>query len=120
MQRNTHTNTRTRKTSRTRAIALQRIETRIVIALFCAVLCSIGLYIYFVSATIVHAVIAKDAQQEIMNAHSRIAELEVAYLSQKDTITPSLAHELGFIDVTAKHFVERSRYLGRADARATQ
>ena len=119
-KKNTHTKIHTRRNTHARAAALRGLEARMVIALFCAALCSVGVYIYFVSATIVHAVVAKDTQHEIVNAHSRIAELEAAYLAHKDALTPEHAAELGFQAIAAKHFVERTRYLGRADARAAQ
>lgn len=96
------------------ALALQNIEKKVVAVLLMGVLIFAVLYMYFLGSAVVHAVVRKEVQHNIADAHSRIAELEVSYLERKDDITTSLAHELGFTSIAQKDFVERVRYLGRA------
>lgn len=99
----------------TAAIALQTIEFHAVKILL-AILIVLGLlYVYFLGSAVVHAVVRKEVQQDIAQASSRIAELEVAYLSRKNDVTAELASELGFTHVAHKSYLERSRYLGQAN-----
>ncbi|MAZ67773.1 hypothetical protein CL652_03335 [bacterium] len=74
------------------------------------------LYVYFVGTAVVHAVARKEVQQDLAQFNSRVAELEVDYLSRKNKVTTEMAVEMGLEELTRKDYVERARYLGRASA----
>lgn len=107
MQRNTRT--------QTRALVLYRIQQRVIALLVLFAVVLVMLYTYFVGTAVVHAVVRKEVQQDIAEVNSRIAELEVSYLQQKNSVTHELAAEMGFSSVAQKDYVERARYLGRVD-----
>lgn len=67
----------------------------------------IGLYIYFVSSSIVNVVLREEIEVEVQEAHTRLSELETHYLSLKDGIDYELALSIGFTNVTDKQFVTR-------------
>ena len=108
-------NTHLYKRVRSIALATHKIEQQAVLLLFVAALVLGGLYVYFVASAVVHAVVRKDVQDDIARVHSEIAELEVVYLQHKDAITLGRANSLGFVTIADKVFIERTRYIGRAD-----
>jgi len=75
------------------------------------------LYVYFLGSAVLNAVVRKEVQHNTAQANSHLAELEVDYLQRKNGITKTLAREMGFSSVGEKEYVERARYLGRADTR---
>ncbi|MBL4644556.1 MAG: hypothetical protein JKX80_01685 [Candidatus Pacebacteria bacterium] len=101
--------------AKTVAIILHTVQQRTVgLLLILTVLLGV-LYIYFLGTAVVHAVERKETQSAIAQASSRIADLEVSYLKGKNKITLDLATDLGFSRIANKEYVERVRYLGRAD-----
>ncbi len=96
-------------------VVAHRIEQRAVLLLLAVAVLLAGLYMYFVASAVVHAVVRKDVQDIIAQKHSEVAELEVAYLARKNEITTTRAEELGFTRIAQKSYVERARYIGRAD-----
>ena len=96
------------------ALLLTNVVQRAVCLLLVALVLLGALYMYFLASAVVHAVVRKEVQHTIAEAHSRIADLEVSYLSRKNGITQEVASNLGFTSVAQKTYVERARYLGRA------
>jgi hypothetical protein len=105
-----------RRRAKAVAIILYTAERKAVGALLLCTIALALLYVYFLGSAVVHAVARKEVQQDIAQASSRIAELEVEYLQRKDRITRELASEMGFRSIAQKDYIERARYLGRADS----
>lgn len=61
-----------------------------------------GLYVYFVSASVVHVIVHKEVDREIATLNSHISELETQYLVAKENITLTDAYARGFTKQSAK------------------
>jgi hypothetical protein len=90
------------------SIAAHFEEGRVFWSLVGFIVFLIGLYLYFVSASIVNVLMHEEMSLEISKTHSRISELEMKYVKEKDSVTMNLATNMGFVSVSEKHFVERS------------
>ena len=73
-----------------------------------------GLYIFFVSSSVVYVVLREEIASELANIHAETAELESEYLSLRNGINKSLATELGFVATEYKGFAERDDTLGQS------
>lgn len=73
----------------------------------CFVLVLVGVisYMYFVSLSIVHVVMQKEAASNIIQLRSEIATLETAYIEAKHNISSQLASAEGFTSVDSKIFI---------------
>ena len=100
---------------RAAALVFNTVVQRATVLLAVGIIILALLYMYFLASAVVHAVVRKEVQHTIAEAHSRVADLEVSYLARKNTITHEVAKDLGFKSVAQKSYVERARYLGRAD-----
>jgi len=98
------------------ALVLHNIEQRVVGLLMIAILLLAVMYVYFLGGAVVHAVERREIQNDISSASSRLADLEVEYLANKNAITTDLANELGFSRIATKEYVARARYSGQANA----
>ena len=68
-----------------------------------------GLYIYFVSASVVHVIARKEIDREIMQMNSHIGELESTYITAKQAITEDTIGQYGFVPApTQKIYVQRT------------
>ena len=105
------------KQIRSLAIAAHNVEQHAVLILLGLTVGLAFLYIYFLGSAVVHVVERRETQNTIANVSSQIANLEDEYFKRKSNITGSLAVEMNFEPIESKQFVERSRYLGRADIR---
>jgi len=61
------------------------------------VLVTAGLYIYFVSISVVNVVQREGVDQEIAGLYSRVGELEAEYIKLSYDITRDEAKSLGFV-----------------------
>lgn len=116
--RKTHIPLRTRV--RTLAIALHHGEQRAAGVLLALTVVLAMLYVYFLGSAVVHAVARREVQQDIARTSSHVADLEGRYLQAKNRITEDMAHRMGFRSVAQKEYVERARFLGRADTRTRE
>jgi len=82
-------------------------ERRFFIVLVSVAVFLFGLYIFFVSSSIVNVLVREEIELEIAQLHSQIGEIESTYIVQKDAISLDLAYSLGFIDATSKIFITR-------------
>jgi hypothetical protein len=81
-------------------------RTAVMVAGSCFVL-AFGLYMYFLSASIVNVVIRQEIDTEIRETSTRIAELEARYVAAKGTVTEATASEKGFMNASTKTFVSK-------------
>jgi hypothetical protein len=94
---------------RNRVFTITYVEERKVFwILISLALLLIGLYLYFVSVSVVNVLMREEAVLKTASLHSRISVLEAHYLREQDKITENLAEELGFVAVSKKHFVARA------------
>jgi hypothetical protein len=68
-----------------------------------------GLYVYFLSASVYNVVLRKEMSLEMSTVNTRISELESAFLQKNNDITMSMAEGMGFspIDDSYKTYVVR-------------
>jgi len=69
-------------------------------------LLSIFSYIYFLSLSVVHVVMRKEVQQELLALRSEIVFLESSYIDAKHKISSSLASVPGFTVSEQKTFID--------------
>lgn len=78
---------------------------RVSVTILALILCSFLSYGYLINATIGNVVARQQAQSSITKLSAELATLETVHLQLKNNIAPSLAIQLGFVDVAEPHFV---------------
>ena len=61
-----------------------------------------ALYIYFISASVVHVIARKEVDREIAHVASAIGDLEFAYITAKQAIAPERLAKYGFLSAPAQ------------------
>lgn len=69
---------------------------------------SVVAYMYFLSLSVVHVVMRKEASQEIGKLRSEIASLEASYIEAKHQISAKVADIDGFSENQEKVFISKS------------
>lgn len=85
---------------------IQKKET-ITYCLLAVIVVLVGLYIYFLSASIVHVVMRKDTTRLITEFSSHIATLEGRYIEAQHRVSTAVATLEGYEKPTEKIFVQR-------------
>ncbi|MCW9054796.1 MAG: hypothetical protein OQJ98_02335 [Candidatus Pacebacteria bacterium] len=98
--------------SRTISHKIHGIERQVCIGLFMFSLILLGLYVYFVGASVVDVVVRKEVDLRIAEVNSRLSELELDYITKKDTINLEFAQANGFHRISQKTFVNRGTLVG--------
>jgi hypothetical protein len=75
--------------------------------LTCLVL-TVGLYIYFLSASVVHVVMRKEVDKEIASLGSSVGTLEASYIEIQHAVSEDIASLKGFKRTNDKIFIDRS------------
>lgn len=88
-----------------RAIHLERTAF-LALAGVCVSLFS--LYIYFISASVVHVVMRTETSQEITKIASQISELESRYIEAQHRVSSDIASLQGYTPADAKIFIDRT------------
>lgn len=84
-------------------------EQRLFFAALSVFLMLFGLYVYFISAAVVHVIARKEVDREIAHVHSRIGDLESAYIKAKQAIAPETIAQYGFVVSSAqKIYVQKA------------
>lgn len=78
-----------------------------VAAAFSLLLSLFVLYMYFVSASVVHVVMRQEAQREISALHSEISTLEAAYIKAQHSVSSDIAQLNGYVETNTKVFIGR-------------
>ena len=86
------------------------VQKRIFFALAAAILSVSLLYVYFMSASVVHIVSRQHVEKRITDLSSRISELEQSYMSLSKEITRSYARDLGFDEPAAVSYTSRDAF----------
>jgi hypothetical protein len=75
---------------------------------FGLLIASILAYMYFLSLSVVHVVMRKEASSQISNLRSEIANLEADYIEAKHVISARVASAEGFNQTENKIFINRN------------
>lgn len=78
------------------------------LALVGIILSGVALYVYFLSASIVHVVIRKEISQDLALLHTEISQLETAYIEAQHRVSDEIASLDGYAPVVSKTFIDRS------------
>ncbi len=71
-------------------------------------LLSLGLYIYFLSISVVSVVSRRTAEQQAVRLAASISMLESQYVALDKNIDLTLAHQLGFIDIDVPTYLSKN------------
>lgn len=91
-------------------VAVQTIHLEKAIFMSLALLCTMlfALYIYFVSASVVHVVMRTEINQEITKIASDISELEGEYIEAQHRVSSDIASLQGYTPSESKVFIDRT------------
>ena len=67
-----------------------------------------GLYVYFVSASVVHVIARKEVDKEIAQVNSHISDLESQYINAKQAIDPGSVRHYGFVAAPKKVYIVKA------------
>lgn len=67
-----------------------------------------ALYIYFLSASVVHVVMRTEINQEVTKISSEISELEGRYIEAQHRVSSDIASLQGYTQANAKVFIDRT------------
>lgn len=84
------------------------IEKRYLLLAVGALLCLAAVYMYLLSATVMHVVVRKETTQSMAEINSKIAALETEYIKAQHAVSEHIALLPGFVDAPDKIFLERS------------
>ena len=96
-----HMNTRT-------TVHVRQLEKAIFLTLFVLCVSLFSLYIYFISASVVHVVMRTETSQEITKIASQISELESRYIAAQHRVSSDIASLQGYTPADAKIFIDRT------------
>ncbi len=76
----------------------------------CVLLLVLGIfiYMYFLSLSVVHVVMRKEAAQSVSQLHSEIAKLEASYIEAKHQISNRIATVDGLSEAENKIFISKA------------
>ncbi len=87
---------------------LQNYQKQISITLAFMCLSLFVLYIYFISASVVHVVIRTESIQELKKVSSEIALLESRYIEAQNRVSSEIASRDGYTENVNKVFIDKS------------
>jgi hypothetical protein len=76
-----------------------------------------GAYMYFITVSVVEAVVRNDLVLEIREAEARVGELESAYFAHLDALTPSMLEGYSLVAVAPTAYVSVDADGGRLTRR---
>ena len=77
-------------------------------ALLATTLVLFALYIYFLSAAVVHVVIREDVEHSLQTLRSDITALESDYIAAQHSVSNRISSFAGFEEITNKVFIDRA------------
>jgi hypothetical protein len=74
-----------------------------------AIVCGLGgMYFYFLSSSVVHVVMNREAEEKMHRLHSEIASLEATYMEKQHAISIEVARRHGYVAAGKKIFLDRT------------
>jgi hypothetical protein len=91
-------------------VAVQNIniEKTLFMGLSSVCLALFFMYVYFISAAIVHVVMRTEVSQEVSKIASEISELEGRYIEAQHRVSSDIASLQGYTEVDTKIFIDRT------------
>ena len=83
-------------------------EKRYLIGLATLAFILVCLYMYFVSATIMHVVVRKESDHALTQMHSKLGALESEYIAAQHRVSEHVASLQGFVAAPEKVFIDRT------------
>ena len=80
-------------------------ERRALFAVGFAIVALAGLYMYFITASVMNVVLRKELEMERAEVHTRLSALEEEYLTKVAAIDRAHAEALGLVPLAQKRFV---------------
>ncbi len=84
------------------------IEKAVFMTLAFATMMLFALYIYFISASVVHVVMRTEINQEITLIASEISELEGKYIEAQHRVSSDIASLQGYTETQEKVFIDKT------------
>jgi len=84
------------------------IEKRLCIGLITTATALFVLYIYFISASVVHVVMRTEAQQQMKQVGSEISLLEGRFIAAQHNVSSEIASLEGYTPTSKKVFIDRT------------
>lgn len=72
------------------------------------VLVTVSLYMYFLSASVVHVVMRKEVDKEIASLSSDVGALEASYIEAQHSVSEDIASLKGYKKTEDKIFIDRT------------
>lgn len=92
----------------TAALQTIHIEKMLFVGLSSLCMVLFALYIYFISAAVVHVVIRTEIGQEIAQISSEISELEGKYIAAQHKVSKDIASLQGYVQTQEKLFIDKT------------
>ncbi len=83
-------------------------ESRLFYVALSSLVLMLCLYMYFVSASVMHVVMRKEVDTHIAEASTAISELESTYIEMQHNVSSDIATHKGFVSADKKIFIDRS------------
>ncbi len=93
---------------KTRTATMKSREHFIFMSLFGLCLALIGVYMYFLSASIMHVVVRMELEQKVGKLQSEISQLESDYIAVQHKVSADIASMQGYAPSANKVFIDRS------------
>lgn len=79
-----------------------------VVSAFSCLLVLFALYVYFVSASVLHVVMQQEMKRSVSLLHTEISTLEAEYITAQHELSDEIALRSGYVEVGKKIFIDRS------------
>jgi hypothetical protein len=83
-------------------------QQRLFFAVLSLFLILFGLYVYFISASVVHVIARKEVDGEIARVNSHVSDLEAQYMAAKQAVAPETIAEYGFVPASQKVYIVKA------------
>jgi hypothetical protein len=93
--------------SRVKTAVIQRNKEKAVIALAACLLVLTALYVYFLSASIVHVVMRQEVSRSITEQQTAVAALESSYMTAQHRLSANVASLDGYTKADDKVYLSR-------------
>jgi len=95
-------------TKKTNNLTRHFTEKNLFISFVGVFVCLLGVYMYLVSATVMHVVLQTELKQQAKTVHSDISELENRLIIAQHKVSSDIASLQGFTPITRKVFIDRT------------
>jgi len=94
-----------RKAAKTTKLQKDRLY---VMSAFSCLAILFALYVYFVSASVLHVVMQQETERKISTLHTKISQLEAEYIAAQHAVSADIASLQGYVATDDKIFIDRT------------